>query len=211
MKLTEEEFNRMQERRLSERQPELPGVKSLSHSNRGRELEDLLERTHHFYAVRKLAFISKNPVEWRYVNQSHYNTFRDSSADFVAKTNRGLYLKKFKSDVDFSGVIAPTGRMVIFDSKQIKGKSLPLGNIAEHQIRTLSQNESCGAIAGIIILFSDLERVFFVFASVVQKAQFMMLYHRGAKSLSLVLCETDGIEIPVKNNLVDWLAELKNL
>ena len=182
-----------------------PSAKQVSHSNRGREFETLIERTNHYYSVRKIAFIEKNPTVWRYVNKSQFDTFRDSTSDFVAKTNRGLYLKRFKSDVDFSGVLAPNGRAISFDSKEIKGKSLPLGNIAEHQIQTLRQAEEVGGIAGLMIMFSDLQRVFFVSASVVEQAVIQMLYHRGAKSLSLSLCESEGKEIQVVGGLVEYL------
>lgn len=191
----------------TETQVELPGIKHVSHANRGKEFEKLLAKTHHYYAVKKLAFVQQNPVEWRYVSKSQYDTFRDSTYDFVAKTNRGLYLKKFKSTVDFSGVIKG-GKMAIFDSKQITGKSLPLGNIPDHQIKTLRQSEECGAISGILLMFSDLNRVFFLSATVIERACVEMLYKNGRKSISLANCESEGVEIPVAGGLVEWLTIL---
>ena len=102
-------------------------------------------------------------------------------------------------------MISPNGRAISFDAKEIKGKSLHLGNIESHQIETLRQAEEAGAISGLMIMFSDLQRVFFVPASVVEKVHLEMLYSKGAKSLSLSLCESDGREIQIVGGLVEYL------
>lgn len=187
-------------------QPTLPGQKTISHAHLGRDLEDLLSRTHETYKIQNVADIEKNPVEWRYCGKSEYDKLSAARADLVAVTNNGRYIKRVKSDVDFAGVAK--GRFVTFDAKETVDKNLALSRIQDHQLRTLLQKERCGGIAGLMILFSSLDRLFFVSASIVDRATIEMLYKRGRKSLSLVDCEVKGKEIPIKNNMVDWLKIL---
>ncbi len=187
-------------------QPTLPGTSHVSHSNLGKDFEAMLNRTHHFYAVNKLASVEKNPVEWRYIGFSEYNKLKTSRGELVAITNTNRYIKKVKSDVDYCGVFG--GRFITFDAKQTKESSLPLGNIAEHQIQTLLSKERAGGISGLMIYFSEKGRCFFVPASIVDAANIEMLYKKGRKSLSVDLCAAKGREIPVTHNLVDWLKVL---
>jgi len=189
-------------------QQNLPGTKHQSHAHRGATLEDLLSRTHEYYRARNLAQIEKQAVEWRYTGLSEYNNLAVKSGELCAKTNTGRYIKKVKSDVDFVGIIAGCGRFVCFDAKQTAEKSLPLSNVADHQIRTLLQKERCGAVSGLMILFSSLNRLFFVPAAVVDAAIIEMLYRKGRKSLSLADCIEKGREIEIKGNLADWLRVL---
>lgn len=188
-------------------QQNLPGTKHISHAHLGRDLEDLLKRTHAVYRAKNLADIEKNPVEWTYTAKSQYDALKSNvSHDLVAVTNTKRYIKKVKSNIDFSGVAK--GKFAGFDAKQTKEKSLPLKHIQPHQLENLLKKEKCGGIAGFMILFSSLNRLFFVSASVVDAAVIEMLYKKGRKSLSFSDCEQRGKEIEIKGNLADWLAVL---
>jgi Penicillin-binding protein-related factor A, putative recombinase len=190
------------------KQPTLPGTNRANHAHLGRNLEDLLDRTHSVYAVQKKANIEKNPVEWVYTSQSQYNTLRNNRADIVAVTNNARYIKRKKSDVDYAGVVAPSGRFITFDAKETTGKSFPLSNVAEHQIQTLLKKAECGALAGLMIYFSDLDRLFFLEIDYVDAANIEMLYKKGRKSIPLADCIDLGTEIPIHGNLADWYSVL---
>lgn len=185
---------------------------SQGHANRGRELEKLLERTHAYYRVHKKAVVDKNPVEWRYINFSQYNAAKDNvgASRTVAKTAHGEYLRKVKSDIDFSGTLAG-GRSIYFDAKQTQGKSWPYDRIDKHQVETLIEKDKIGAIAGIILMFTDLDRAFFVQASTIDEGVINMLYRKGRKSLSIAECEQHALEIRVEKNslgeatFIHWL------
>jgi recombination protein U len=189
-------------------QPVLPGQKkSASKSNLGKSFEMLLETTHHNYRVKKIASISRNPVEWVYCDRKTYEYLKRAGGDLTAQTATGRYIKKVSSAVDFSGV-ALGGRHIEFDCKQFQNKSFPLANVKSHQLRRIVDAAACGSISGLMLYFSDLNRVFFVRAVYVAECVNEMLLKNGKKSISLAQCETNGVEIPVKNGLVDYLAVL---
>lgn len=173
------------------------------HSNLGKDLEKDLEKTHYNYKHRGIADVVKNAEKWNYTGLSAYNDNYRSTHDIVAKTNSGRYLIKCASDIDFSGNLSD-GRAVYFDSKQTRGKSLPLGNIKGHQIRRLADKEASGAIAGLLVYFSDLDRLFFISGSIIEEFQIKALYKKGRKSIPLAAFEDVGREIFRTNNLWDW-------
>lgn len=182
-------------------------MQATTHANLGKDFEADLERTHHMYAIQKRASIERNPEEWRYTSAGQYAKLAQKAPTITAKTANGLYLVKVRSDVDYSGVAM--GRAVAFDAKQIQGKSFPLGNLSEGQLRKLMAMDAAGAIAGIMIRFTDAGgRVFFVPAKVLDDVTIKMLYHGGRKSLALADCEERGIEIPTSRNLIDWLPTI---
>jgi recombination protein U len=190
------------------------GVKnpSQNHANLGKIFEKILERTHQVYTLKRLADIDKNPIEWRFTSKSQYDVLRYQRADLVAITNTGRYIKRVKSDIDFSGTAKMSdgrGISIHFDAKEITRKSFPLANVQAHQVERLLSKQQCGAIAGLMIRFSDLERIFFVSATVVDAAMTAMLCQRGSKSIPLIDCEQKGIEIPnTKLTDCDWHSVL---
>lgn len=198
------------EKYLAETQPTLPGAKHVSHSNLGATLETMVDTANHYYKVKNIAHITKNPVEWRYTNLSQYKALANARADLAAVTNTGRFIKRVKSDVDFSGSVktAGGGRYICFDCKQFQGKSFPLANVEDHQIRTLADFAKCGAISGLLLLFTDLNRAFFVSAQLVDECAAAMLYKGARKSLSLLQCENDGIEIYSNAGIFDYLAAM---
>jgi recombination protein U len=190
----------------------LPDIKHVSHSNLGKELEDALNRTHYLYAIQKTAHILQNPKTWVYTNKAKYDYLTSTGAGAtVARTGDGKYLQAKKSNVDFSGNV---GAMhVAFDAKQTKGKSFPLKNVERHQIEKLLLTEQTGAIAGLIVWMSDISRVFFIRAAMLNDAVIEMLYKQGRSSISLKQMEEEAIEIQTHSDLreVNWLPIIKRL
>ena len=179
------------------------GVFEMSnHAHLGKNLEDLLNRTHAIYLKQKRGKIEKNPVEWRYTSESQYRALANGYGDIVAITNRRRFIKKVKSDVDFSGHIG--GKFVIFDAKETSVKNLPLSAVTEAQLRTLREHQECGSVSGLMVMFSALNRLFFITAAIVDMATIAMLYKKGPKSIPLVDFESFGVEIPIVGNLADW-------
>jgi recombination protein U len=188
-------------------QPTLPNLNRANHAHLGREFERLLEASHEEYKVRKLAIIEKNPIEWKYCGRSDYDYLsQNRSADLTAKTNTGRFIKRAQSDVDYSGTLKG-GRSINFDAKQTGGKSFPLSNVEKHQIRNLREKAEMGAISGLMIYFTELERIFFVSAQAVAKI-YDAIITGGRKSLSIEYCEGEGVEIPKRGNQIDWLKVL---
>lgn len=177
-------------------------------ANLGKAFEMDLERTHQFYQVKKLASIDRNPVEWRYTSPQTYNKYANSRGmdRLVARTASGSHLIKAASDIDYSGVAK--GRAVAFDAKETSTKNFPLGNVELHQVNALLNKARCGSIAGLMIRFTSVKRVYFVPVAVVDEAIIKMQFHGGRKSLSLAECAGLGLEIPVSQNLIDWLPVL---
>lgn len=197
-------------------QPTLPGTNHVSHANLGKDFESALERTHHAYSIQKKAYIVRNPVEWQERHPSFALKATKGSIKGLrhwAERGDGWFLVKVPSDVDFSGVIAGSGRHIAFDAKQSKGKSIPLDNFTKHQIEKLCLAESCGAISGFMVRMIEAGRVWFLKASYVRqradRAEFGKNLQRGEKSISISQLEENGIEIPVSQNLIDWLSVLK--
>lgn len=178
-----------------------------NHTHLGREFERMLEQAHAVYAVKKMADVKKNPVEWKYISKSGYDKMKHYRQDFVAQTNTGRFIMRVKSNIDFSGVAG--GRHVMFDAKQVSRMNFPLADLPEHQLRTLLFSERCGAISGLMIYFSTYKRTFFVPAGYVDRVGTQMLVKGGKKSISLSDCGENGTEIP-KTAMIecDWLSVL---
>jgi recombination protein U len=190
-------------------QPDLPGQKHISHAHRGRSLEDLLDRTHAKYEREKKASIEKNPVEWRYTDKNKYDYLcQNSKFDVVARTNTGRYLVRKKSDVDYSGVVAPVGRFFTFDAKETAVKNFSLQGLEKHQLETLEAKDRIGALAGLMVYFSSLNRLFFLHVKFVREAEDARLFKRGAKSIPLKTFEEIGREIPTRGDVADWYSVL---
>lgn len=205
--ISEQEYEQLKNRNTAKVvQTVLPGQKHVSFANRGGEFEADLDSTHFYYKTCRMAKVEKNPVEWCYTNKGTYDYLKATNSDVAAVTVTGKFIKKQKSDVDYSGVAM--GKHIEFDAKQTKGKSLPFGNIERHQIENLHLTEKIGGIAGLMIFFSELNRVFFASASFVAKRIDEMIFENGRKSLSLADLEENALEIPIQNNLVDWFQVL---
>lgn len=97
-------------------------------------------------------------------------------------------------------------RLFLLELKSVIGKSLPFGNIKDHQLNELVE-ASChkNIIAGFIIEFSSVGRCFFIGAR--DMAYYMN--NSGRKSMPLSYLESKGLEIEVKKLRVNVRLDIE--
>ncbi|WP_026866616.1 Holliday junction resolvase RecU [Jeotgalicoccus marinus] len=107
-----------------------------TYANRGKFLEDVIDRTNIVYKNKNIALVDKvaTPI--------NYNT----------RTGKAFY--KQKSTVDYIGCIN-NGPFIAFDAKQTAKKSFPFNNVSEHQKNYLQKVHELGHLAFLIIYFTD--------------------------------------------------------
>ena len=157
-----------------------------SYANRGMMLEQIVELANRQYEAKGQAIIQKihTPVK-------------------VLKTQRDGRITGFwekKSTVDFVGVYGT--RAIAFDTKQTKGKNLPLVNIEKHQIDFMLKWRKQGHQAFLLVYFSDLDRYFRL--DILDIIEFMETNTR--KSIPIAFFEEKGTEIGKGKGIVlDYL------
>ena len=99
-------------------------------------------------------------------------------------------------------------RLYLLELKSIKGKSIPFGNIRENQLKELSEAQKFkNIIAGIVIEFNELDRVFFMHINDI--TDFIRASDR--KSIPLDYFKEKGIEIEVIKKRVNNGFNVKKL
>lgn len=120
---------------------------SSSQSNRGMELETLLNYTNESYLARGIAVVHKRPTPVK-----------------IVKTKGSRVLSAFleaPSTVDYEGVY--NGRSLQFEAKQTKEKQrFPLDNVHPHQVEHMRGCMKQGAVTFVVLEFSSLHEIFFV-------------------------------------------------
>lgn len=177
-------------------------------SNLGRAFETELERSHQYYAVKKLAAVQKNPHSWVFITGQRYRqSLSKGMASLLAKTETGGFMMRSKSDVDYSGTIKG-GRSITFDAKATNDTSIALTRFAAHQLDILCADEALGALAGFMCKFAAAGRVFWLPASYVRQMEDQRVFHRGRASISLEMAQGNGREVMQVNGVWDWLEAL---
>ena len=115
--------------------------KNVNYANRGMDLENLINITNERYLEKNIAVIYKKPTPIQVVTYD-YNSKRITDAYY-----------KSESTLDYNGVYK--GYYIEFDAKNTNGKSLPLTNIANHQIKHISKIINHQGIAFLIIMISN--------------------------------------------------------
>lgn len=97
-------------------------------------------------------------------------------------------------------------RLFLLELKSVIGKSLPFGNIKDHQLNELVE-ASCyrNVIAGFVIEFSSIDRCFFISAR--DMAYYMN--NSGRKSVPLSYLESKGLEIGIKKLRVNIRLDIE--
>lgn len=197
-------------------QPTLTGVSVADHSNLGAGFEAEIAHVNGIYLNKKLVDVVRNPNAWEFVtgrDYFHYKSLYEKGDRRAARTGDGRYLRRCYSDVDFSG----SSRGFIFDTKETRGKSFPLANVEEHQVLRLVRSAECGNVAGALIKFTELDRVFFAPAAFLEEkytawkrsAAANRQAARGTASISIAELEAHGIEVfRDKAGNWDWLKVL---
>lgn len=107
-----------------------------SYANRGKFLEDVIDRSNIVYRNKNIALINKIPTP------ISYNT----------RTKKAFY--KEKSTVDYTGCVN-NGPFIAFDAKQIQGKRFPFDKLSQHQKDYLRMTSAMGHTAFLLIYFTD--------------------------------------------------------
>ena len=116
-----------------------------SYKNRGKALEQLIEMANKQYKAKGLAIVTKVPVEKGFNKKQGYQFYKEASTvDFV-----GISIHKF-------------GRMIAFDAKGTKQKSLPFSNIKAHQIEYLQNIKKHGGHAFFVVRFDFCDEIYVV-------------------------------------------------
>ena len=161
-----------------------------NYANRGKKLESLIELTNSAYADLKKGNVVKLPHP--------FQTLKVKGSKVEGFFKRG-YL------VDYVGI--SEGETIIFDAKELHGKSFPLKNVTESQIRLLSDWDEQGAEAFLLIHFKDLDRYFKLNISNYVYLE-MIMQVENKKSINIKFFEEFAKEIFIKEGILDYLEVL---
>ena len=128
-------------------------VNSMTHSNRGMNLEADINDTNEYYLYNDIAVIYKKPTPIT-INKVDYKNRRDA----VIKEAHF----KIPSTTDYNGIYK--GKYIDFEAKETKSlTSFPLSNIHKHQIEHLKRIYEHGGIGFIIVRFTKLNKTYLLF------------------------------------------------
>lgn len=185
-------------------QPELiEGARKVSHANRGRELERMLERTHEFYERRGTGSVEKIPIAFGYCTEGEWRGIKDPA--LKARTGDDKPLKREKTSCDYKG--HERGYGVAFDAKEFAGSNIPHTNFKPHQVRRLYVFERTGGKGGFVVWAKRIDSVFWVSAEKVMMATAIV---NGPKSFNLDWLTTNAVLIcnRTSNAIIDWAAKI---
>lgn len=114
--------------------------KSINYSNRGMDLEALINETNDYYIEKDIALIYKKPTPIG-ISEAVY-------------TNHGRIIKngyfKAPSTLDYNGIYK--GKYIEFEAKETQNKtSLPLANFHKHQLKYMKRVINHGGICFVLI------------------------------------------------------------
>ena len=171
--------------------------------NHGKQLEQLLETTHHEYRIKKIADVCKVPETWQFTTERDYQNLLKRCPSMVAKTGDRKCLVRTSSDVDFVGSLA-NGKTIKFDAKNVSnGVSIPLSRFTKDQVESGVKCQKFRGFGGFIVHFEKQKRAFWIDANEVRKLQDSALFKKGKKSINISEFKE---EIKVENRKIDWLG-----
>ena len=137
----------------------------IKNSNRGMDLEQLINKSNSFYNENNIAMVFKRPTPIRVVKY-----------DKKTKTITKAFFD-FQSTIDYNMIYK--GKYIDFEAKSTNLKSLPFKNISKHQIEHLNKVVSHGGIAFFIIEFVEHQETYLL------DAKFVIEYfeHGSRKSI----------------------------
>lgn len=162
-----------------------------NYGNRGKNLESLIELTNSTYLILKKGNVVKLPHP--------FQTLKVKGAKVEGFFKRG-YL------VDYVGI--SECESIIFDAKELHGKSFPFKNITDSQIRLLSDWDEQGANSFLLVHFKDLDRYFKLNISKFNYLQ-MIMEEQNKKSINIKYFEEFAEEIFIKEGILDYLKVIK--
>lgn len=127
-------------------------MKKVNHSNRGMNLETLINKSIDYYRQQDIAIIHKKPTPVQIV---HVDYPKRSAAKITE-----AYFKR-ASTTDYNGIYK--GHYLDFEAKETRNKtSFPLQNFHEHQIEHMKACEKHGGLVFVIVYFSTLNECYLV-------------------------------------------------
>ncbi len=118
--------------------------KQVNYSNRGMDLEAIIEEANVYYRDQDIAYIYKKPTPIGVVKVVYQNKERRIKDAFY----------KTPSTLDFNGIYK--GKYIEFDAKVTTNKTaFPLGNIHEHQLRHMKNIERHGGLTFLIVKINE--------------------------------------------------------
>lgn len=134
-----------------------------------------------------------------------YERFKDGTANFRGNGNENVRFQA-KNVCDcflFDGSV-----LLYLELKSHKGKSLPFSCIRQNQVEQLIERQSHkNTISGLLIEFSDLERVFYL-----NIADFMhFTTDMSRKSIPFEFCRDKGIEVEVQKLRTNYRYNVEKL
>ena len=124
---------------------------TINYGNRGMSLEDDINASNEFYRTIDKAVIYKKPTP-----------ITISKVDYTKNKEKVIKEAYFKipSTTDYNGIYK--GKYVDFEAKETKLKYFPLSNIHSHQIEHLKKVAKHGAIAFLIVRFTNLNETYYL-------------------------------------------------
>ena len=160
-----------------------------TYANRGKKLEDLIDKTNITYKKLGIADIRKVPTP---IKITSYKFGKITGFPTIGQW------------VDYVGV--SYNSIIVFDAKQTTGKSLPLSNIHSHQFELLESWYHYGANSFLVVNFTDENKYFYLPFEVLSWAYDRMI-SGGRKSIALSEFEEKAIELEVIDGILDYLTK----
>jgi recombination protein U len=109
--------------------------------SKGKRLESIINKTNEYYLSVGLGTVKKVPDSMKVLR--HYE--KNKSYRICIPVDEGL--------VDYVGCIQ--GKMMAFDAKETKGKSFPIENLSDRQIKVFKEFQASGCECFLIINFTE--------------------------------------------------------
>ena len=175
--------------------------KNVEYGNRGMFLENLINQANDLYLEKNIAVIYKKPTPIQVVKYSYANK-RISDAYYLST-----------STLDYNGLYK--GYYIEFDAKNTNTNSLPLANIADHQLKHIERIINHKGIAFLIImihneayLLSGINLLSFIKSTTKRSIPYEYIKNNGYQ---LTINYLKGIDyIPAVDLLIKEMCDEKN-
>lgn len=156
-------------------------VKNRSYANRGKFLENVIDKANNKYRNVGVADVRKVPTPVKILNNTG---------------NRITGHLEKATWVDYSGVFK--GKAIIFDAKETGITNLPLDSIHTHQYELLKSWHRKGAIAFLIVYFKLYDKYYLLTFETLRGA-WKLRENGGRKSIAYKTFENECIEVKSKD------------
>lgn len=166
--------------------------KSLTHRNRGKFLESLIDNANVIYKRMGVADVDKIPTALQIT--------KDNGSNVIARKEKAKW-------VDYVGVTDK--KTVIFDAKETKGKSFPLANLKEHQYQKMKSWWFLGHEAFLVVNFSEEKEIYRLPFEIIHNYYERYLLGMSPKSINIKAFKEHGkLLAPGEGMALDYLNGL---